>query len=86
MVVKVLQKVVKELVYRGPLALQDIGRFSGLNAAALKTSILVLVQHSCVQAFKVEHEGQMKCNSVLFWGALLRMENPWWGSVWNGSC
>ncbi|KAG0555076.1 hypothetical protein KC19_12G142600 [Ceratodon purpureus] len=52
-----VQKVVKELAYRGPLALQDIARFSGLNAAALKSSILVLVQHSCVQAFKVEHEG-----------------------------
>ena len=54
-----LQKVVKELVYRGPLTLQDLARFSGLNAATLKSSILVLVQHSCVQAYKVEHEGEM---------------------------
>jgi hypothetical protein len=76
MVVNVLQKVVKELVYRGPLALQDIGRFSGLNAAALKTSILVLVQHSCVQAFKVEHEGEMKCNAVLFLGCLVENGEP----------
>lgn len=56
-----LQKAAKELVYRGPLPLQDIARFSGLNAAALKSSILVLVQHSCVQAFKVEHEGEISC-------------------------
>lgn len=52
-----MQKVVKCLVYRGPLALADIARFSELNPSTLKSSLLVLVQHSCVQAYKVEHEG-----------------------------
>lgn len=61
-----LQKVAKCLVYRGPLALQDIARFSELNPTTLKCSILVLVQHSCVQAFKVEHEGEMKSQPTTF--------------------
>ena len=52
-----MQKVCKCLVYRGPLALGDIARFTQLNPPQLKSSLLVLIQHSCVQAFKLEHEG-----------------------------
>ncbi|KAG0576372.1 hypothetical protein KC19_5G074800 [Ceratodon purpureus] len=53
----VVERVVECLINRGPLAFGDISRYSELGSEAVKSSILVLIQHSCVQAFKVEHEG-----------------------------
>ncbi|CAK9875680.1 unnamed protein product [Sphagnum jensenii] len=52
-----VQKVCKSLVYRGQLSLPEIAHYTKMNTTQIHNSLLVLVQHSCVQAFKVEHGG-----------------------------
>ncbi|CAM6025857.1 unnamed protein product [Sphagnum balticum] len=50
-----VQKVCKSLVYHGQLSLPEIARYTEMSMTQIYNSLLVLVQHSCVQAFKVEH-------------------------------
>jgi DNA-directed RNA polymerase III subunit RPC3 len=52
-----VQKVCESLVYRGQLSLPEIARYTGMNINQLRNCLLVLIQHNCAQAFKVEHEG-----------------------------
>ncbi|GLJ17016.1 hypothetical protein SUGI_0294400 [Cryptomeria japonica] len=49
-------KVCNCLVYKGNLALHEIARFTELTPAQLKNCLLVLIQHNCVQAYRVEAE------------------------------
>lgn len=51
-----VEKVCRCLVYKGPLALAEIARYTELNPSQLRNCLLVLVQHNCVQGYKVEHE------------------------------
>ncbi|CAM6048254.1 unnamed protein product [Sphagnum compactum] len=50
-----VQKVCKSLVYHGQLSLPEIAHYTELSTTQIHNSLLVLVQHSCIQAFKVEH-------------------------------
>ncbi|CAK9225296.1 unnamed protein product [Sphagnum troendelagicum] len=52
-----VQKVCKSLVYHGQLSLPEIAHYTKMSTTQIHNSLLVLVQHSCVQAFKVEHDG-----------------------------
>lgn len=51
-----MQKVCEDLLRRGPLTLEQLIRFTELTKEQVKTSLLVLVQHNCVQAFILEVE------------------------------
>ncbi|KAJ0986106.1 hypothetical protein J5N97_004462 [Dioscorea zingiberensis] len=46
-------KVCECLLRRGTLSLLEIIRFTELSSSQVKNSILVLIQHSCVQAFSI---------------------------------
>eukprot|EP00850_Spirogloea_muscicola_P001310 SM000005S17107 [mRNA] locus=s5:252079:256648:+ [translate_table: standard] len=48
------QKVCSTLVHKGQLTLAEISRETGLPPADLRSYLLVLVQHHCVQAYRVE--------------------------------
>ncbi|CAK9225893.1 unnamed protein product [Sphagnum troendelagicum] len=52
-----VQKVCKSLVYHGQLSLPEIAHYTEMSTTQIHNSLLVLVQHSCIQAFKVEHGG-----------------------------
>ena len=52
-----LQKVCDCLLRKGTLALDDIVRTTKLSPQQVKTYLKVLIQHNCVQAFAMEHEG-----------------------------
>lgn len=56
-----VQKVCKSLVYHGQLSLPEIAHYTKMSTIQIHNSLLVLVQHSCVQAFKVEHGGNIVC-------------------------
>ena len=58
-----LQKVCDCLLRKGTLALDDIVRTTKLSSQQVKTYLKVLIQHNCVQAFAMEHEGI----TVFFW-------------------
>ncbi|XVF50832.1 hypothetical protein PTKIN_Ptkin04bG0135200 [Pterospermum kingtungense] len=47
-------KVCECLLRKGPLTLQAIVRFTELTSSQVKNSLLVLIQHNCVQAFILE--------------------------------
>lgn len=51
-----VQKVCKCLVHGGPLSIGDIGRLAELNPREVESSIVVLLQHNCVQGFKAQQE------------------------------
>ena len=44
---------------RGPLTLQQIIRNTELTPQQVKNSLLILIQHNCVQAFSFESEGHI---------------------------
>ncbi|XP_028800046.1 uncharacterized protein LOC114755336 isoform X2 [Neltuma alba] len=46
------------LLRRGPLTLEQLVRLTELTKEQVKNSLLVLVQHNCVQAFILEQEGR----------------------------
>ncbi|KAF3432981.1 hypothetical protein FNV43_RR24083 [Rhamnella rubrinervis] len=50
-------KVCEKLLTRGPLTLQLLIRFTELNSLQVKNSLLILIQHNCVQAFSAEESG-----------------------------
>ncbi|EOY23206.1 RNA polymerase III subunit RPC82 family protein, putative isoform 2 [Theobroma cacao] len=50
-------KVCECLLRKGPLTLQAIVRFTELTSSQVKNSLLVLIQHNCVQAFILEQPG-----------------------------
>ncbi|RVW55462.1 hypothetical protein CK203_075208 [Vitis vinifera] len=50
-------KVCDCLLRKGTLALDDIVRTTKLSSQQVKTYLKVLIQHNCVQAFAMEHEG-----------------------------
>lgn len=50
-------KVCSCLVHKGTLTVPEIARFTELTHSQLKNCLLVLIQHNCVQAFKIEQEG-----------------------------
>ncbi|KAK6250581.1 hypothetical protein SCA6_004586 [Theobroma cacao] len=50
-------KVCECLLRKGPLTLQAIVRFTELTSSQVKNSLLVLIQHNCVQAFILEQLG-----------------------------
>ncbi|KAF7801890.1 DNA-directed RNA polymerase III subunit RPC3 [Senna tora] len=49
-------KVCEDLLRRGPLTLDQLIGFTELTKEQVKNSLLVLVQHNCVQAFILEKE------------------------------
>ncbi|PSS32385.1 DNA-directed RNA polymerase III subunit like [Actinidia chinensis var. chinensis] len=50
-------KVCECLLRRGTLPWRSIVQFTELNPTQVKNSLLVLIQHNCVQAFAMEQEG-----------------------------
>lgn len=52
-----LQKVCDCLLRKGTLTLANIIRFTELPPQRVKSCILVLIQHNCVQAFSMQQEG-----------------------------
>ncbi|KAJ4822945.1 hypothetical protein Tsubulata_000298 [Turnera subulata] len=50
-------KVCECLLRRGALTLQNIVRYTELTPTQVKNSLLVLIQHNCVQAFILEEPG-----------------------------
>lgn len=52
----VVAKVCENLLRRGPLTFQLIVRFTELTPQQVKSSLLVLIQHNCVQAFSLEKQ------------------------------
>lgn len=49
-------KVCENLLQRGPLTLQLLLRFTELAPQQVKNSVLILIQHNCVQAFSFEQQ------------------------------
>ncbi|XP_059449172.1 uncharacterized protein LOC132180388 [Corylus avellana] len=49
----IVAKVCESLLRRGPLTLQLIVRFTELTPQQVKSSLLILIQHNCVTAFKL---------------------------------
>ncbi|XP_031502306.1 uncharacterized protein LOC116265665 [Nymphaea colorata] len=47
----IVGKVCNCLLEKGALTIQDLARFTKLKPSQLKNSLLVLIQHNCVQAF-----------------------------------
>jgi DNA-directed RNA polymerase III subunit RPC3 len=47
-------KVCRTLVFKGQHALPDLGRDTELPPPQLRNCLLVLSQHNCVQAYRVE--------------------------------
>lgn len=54
---ELVAKVCQCLLQKGTLTLGEIIRFSDLTPQQVKNSLLVLIQHNCVQAFAIEQEG-----------------------------
>ncbi|KAG2715890.1 hypothetical protein I3843_03G102000 [Carya illinoinensis] len=53
-------KVCENLLRRGPLTLQLIVRYTELTPQQVKNSLLILIQHNCVQAFSYEQDGGLE--------------------------
>lgn len=51
-----MQKVCRCLVNGGPLSIGDIGRLAEVNPPEVENSIVVLLQHNCVQGFKAQQQ------------------------------
>ncbi|KAJ6846186.1 DNA-directed RNA polymerase III subunit RPC3 isoform X2 [Iris pallida] len=51
---EIVSKVVGCLLHRGSLALPEIVRFVRLPPPQVRSSLLALIQHNCVQAFSIE--------------------------------
>lgn len=51
-----VQKVCRCLVNGGPLSIGDIGRLAEVNPLEVENSIVVLLQHNCVQGFKAQQQ------------------------------
>ncbi|KAJ7974182.1 DNA-directed RNA polymerase III subunit RPC3 [Quillaja saponaria] len=49
--------VCEYLLRKGPLTLEELVRFTELTSEQVKNSLLVLIQHNCVQAYSHEEEG-----------------------------
>ncbi|OMO97858.1 RNA polymerase III Rpc82, C -terminal [Corchorus olitorius] len=75
-------KVCECLLRRGPLTLQALVKFTELSSSQVKNSLLVLIQHNCVQAFLPEpgdHGDADKLNTqyiVLFDNIIHRWRFP----------
>ncbi|XP_028773135.1 DNA-directed RNA polymerase III subunit RPC3 isoform X1 [Neltuma alba] len=71
-------KVCECLLRRGTLTLEQLVRFTELTKEQVKNSLLVLVQHNCVQAFILEQEGSKAYTQylVLFDNILHRLRFP----------
>ncbi|KAL5744618.1 hypothetical protein ACOSQ2_027734 [Xanthoceras sorbifolium] len=52
-----VSKVCECLLRRGPLSRSNIKRYTELSDDQIKNSLLVLIQHNCVQGFAVEQPG-----------------------------
>lgn len=59
-------KVIRCLLFRGHMSLPDLARFSEINTNQLRNCLLVLVQHNCIQGFRVEVEGGGLAPSKVF--------------------
>lgn len=55
----VIQKVCECLLRKGPLTLHNIVRYTELTQMQVKNSLLVLIQHNCVQAFRLADTGNL---------------------------
>ncbi|KAF2315611.1 hypothetical protein GH714_040125 [Hevea brasiliensis] len=53
----VKQKVCECLLRKGPLPLHTIVRYTELSQMQVKNSLLVLIQHNCVQAYRIDETG-----------------------------
>ncbi|XP_048326847.2 uncharacterized protein LOC107414510 isoform X2 [Ziziphus jujuba] len=75
-------KVCENLLKRGPLTLQQLVRFTELTSVQVKNSLLILIQHNCVQAFSAEQpddivNGQIQTQYLaLFDNILHRLRFP----------
>ncbi|KAK4571614.1 hypothetical protein RGQ29_030141 [Quercus rubra] len=76
-------KVCENLLRRGPLTLQQVIRYTELTPQQVKNSLLILIQHNCIQAFSFESQGGFgdgpKANTqylALFGNILHRMRFP----------
>eukprot|EP00249_Psilotum_nudum_P011992 c23514_g1_i1 orf=77-1750(+) len=68
-------KVCRCLTFRGSLTLPEIARFCEMPISQLRPCLLVLVQHNCVQGFKVEIEGTGLGASKVFTSYICIVEN-----------
>ncbi|CAN6487073.1 unnamed protein product [Victoria cruziana] len=59
----VVGKVCNCLLEKGALTMQDLARFTKLKLSQLKNTLLVLIQHNCVQAFTRSTDG--KCENIM---------------------
>ncbi|KAI5072187.1 hypothetical protein GOP47_0012293 [Adiantum capillus-veneris] len=50
-------KVIRCLLLKGHLSLPELARFSEIGATQLRNCLLVLIQHNCIQGYRVEVEG-----------------------------
>uniref|UniRef100_A0A2N9GLI8 DNA-directed RNA polymerase III subunit RPC3 n=2 Tax=Fagus sylvatica TaxID=28930 RepID=A0A2N9GLI8_FAGSY len=70
-------KVCENVARRGPLTLQQIIRNTELTPQQVKNSLLILIQHNCVQAFSFESEGgledgpKVNCQYVMIFSNIL---------------
>ncbi|KAL5567991.1 hypothetical protein UlMin_024566 [Ulmus minor] len=77
-----VSKVCENLLRRGPLTLQLLIRFTELTPVQVKNSLLILIQHNCVQAYSSEQTGaggnEIKVTQylVLFDNILHRLRFP----------
>ncbi|XP_059432514.1 uncharacterized protein LOC132165849 isoform X1 [Corylus avellana] len=56
----VVAKVCENLLQRGPLTLQLIVQLTELTPQQVTSSLLILIQHNCVQAFSLEQQGGLE--------------------------
>ena len=63
-----VQKVCENLFIHGPLTLDQLVRYTDLTKDQVRNSLLVLVQHNCVQAFvsAPQDDGNITYITLLF--------------------
>ncbi|KAJ6811467.1 DNA-directed RNA polymerase III subunit RPC3 isoform X2 [Iris pallida] len=87
---EIVSKVVGCLLHRGSLALPEIVRFVRLPPPQVRSSLLVLIQHNCVQAFSIERPAglggairNVTQYTALFYNILQRMRFTKFSAIVN---
>ncbi|KAK2458081.1 DNA-directed RNA polymerase III subunit RPC3 [Trifolium repens] len=75
---KIVANVCEKLLNQGPLTLELIVRYTELSTRDVKNSLLVLIQHNCVQPFNVQDQSKVGTTQylVLFDNILHRQRFP----------
>ncbi|KAJ6837258.1 DNA-directed RNA polymerase III subunit RPC3 isoform X2 [Iris pallida] len=87
---EIVSKVVGCLLHRGSLALPEIVRFVRLPPPQVRSSLLALIQHNCVQAFSIERPAglggairNVTQYTALFYNILQRMRFTKFSAIVN---